>query len=206
MHPKLKRVLLVLGFLSLVAGISFGLWYVFFRGEPLTPPATPGTTDQNQLPQADDGTPLTGTIPTTPGTLPGSTTILPLNGSGTSPATASRSTLLVQGVGRPISVSPNNGSSIRYYDDVDGRFYRIDGNGNKTALSNKQFYNVDDIRWGNASDKAILVFPDQSKIFYDFTQDRQVTLPSYWEDIKFSPTDEQIATKSVGRSATNRFW
>jgi Tol biopolymer transport system component len=40
---------------------------------------------------------------------------------------------------------------------------------------------------------------------YDFTTNKQVTLPKHWEDFEFSPQDDKIVAKSVGNNADNRF-
>lgn len=205
MRSTLKRVLIIGGFVLVVVGIGAGLWYVFFRTPHTTPPAETVVDPRNTLPRAGDGTLLPGTIPV-PGILPGAA-IVPgtANPANTTQPTPSRSTLLANNVRAPISAARTSGTGVRYYNSEDGRFYRATGDGTTLPLSDKQFFNVDDVRWGNASDQAILVFPDGSKILYDFNQERQATLPTFWEDIRFSPTDNQIATKSIGRSRTNRF-
>jgi Tol biopolymer transport system component len=98
-----------------------------------------------------------------------------------------------------------NGNGVSYYDAKDNRFYTIDANGNKTALSDKQFYNVSNVSWSPTKGKAVIEYPDKSKIIYDFKTDKQITLPKHWEDFSFSPTGDNLVLKSLGNDPDNRW-
>ena len=55
MNPKLKRALLIAGFILVVAGFFFAIWYVFFRpGLPLGNTNRPGGIT-NGLPTPGNG-------------------------------------------------------------------------------------------------------------------------------------------------------
>lgn len=97
----------------------------------------------------------------------------------------------------------SSGSNIRYYSRDDGRFYKIDANGNATLLSDKIFYSVEKISWSPKENKAILEYPDGSNIVYDFEKEEQITLPKHWEDFSFSVAGDKIAMKSMGLNENN---
>lgn len=102
---------------------------------------------------------------------------------------------------------PSMGSDgiLRYYNRNDGKFYRLDAEGNLVAMSNTVFHKVQDITWDAGGDKAILEYPDGSKIVYDFNRQKQITLPKHWEDFSFSPNGGQISAKSIGDDIENRY-
>lgn len=205
MDERLRRVLFITGFLIIVAGLAWGLYYLFFR--PLLPVVAPPTATTTlpggQLPGAGTGRPATTTTPGGPGVLPvqPGTPFQPSLPTGLE--TPGRVNVLRQEITRSISVSSNG--QVRGYNPADGRFYRIDQDGNAVPMSNQVFNGVDQVDWGNSSDKAVLTFPDGSNIMYDFTTNQQVTLPRHWEDFEFSPQDDKIVAKSVGNNADNRF-
>ncbi len=98
----------------------------------------------------------------------------------------------------------SNGSSLKYYNKNDGKFYKIDKNGNKVLLADKVFHDVENITWSSRN-KAILEYPDGANIVYDFESEKQVTLPKHWEDFDFSPDGGKIAMKSIGLDPKNRW-
>lgn len=98
-----------------------------------------------------------------------------------------------------------DGSGVRYYDRVDQRFYKIDEDGNKTLMSEKEFYSVENVNWSPADNKAVIEYPDGSNIVYDFDRKEQVTLPKHWEDFDFSRDGNNIVMKSMGNNPGNRW-
>jgi hypothetical protein len=206
MNDRMKRVLLIVGFLLAVSALAFGLYWVFFRapGAPVvTPPVTqvPGGT----LPSAGIGGPPTGatTTPTGPGGLPIEPTEPFVPSVPTGIPTSPRTRILRTTPTRAVSVAQNG--QIRGYNPDDGRFYRISTNGDAVPMSNQAFFNVESVAWGNSTDKAIINYPDGANILYDFANDEQVTLPKHWEDFQFSPDDDRIIAKSIGNNEDNRF-
>ena len=97
------------------------------------------------------------------------------------------------------------GDGIRFYDALDGKFYYIDENGNRILLSDQVFPQADEIAWSPVSNEAIISFPDQSKVYYDFNTKEQVTLPREWDDINFSPTGDQIGFKNISSNESERW-
>lgn len=205
MNERLKRVLLIVGFLLVVVAIAFGIYWVFFR-PPSTPIVTPPGTTQpgGTLPGSGPAGPQGAT--TTPGgqgglPTPGGTTFVPSVPTGI-PATP-RTRVLRSTPTRSTSMAANG--QIRGYNPDDGRFYRTSVDGESVPMSNQTFFNVDSVAWGNSSDKAVINYPDGANILYDFSNDTQVTLPKHWEDFAFSPDDDRIVAKSVGNNEDNRF-
>jgi hypothetical protein len=202
MSERWKKILFIVFFVLVVGGVGFALYWVFFR--PLQPTDLPPgqqPTGQGQLPTAGQAT---GTrVP------PGGTTGLPRTTStGAVPSaitpTGERSRILSDRAAKGLSLQPT-GQGVRFYDERDGKFYRLNADGTLTALSDQTFFNVDRVDWGKRTDQAILTYPDGSKLYYDFRSQRQVTLPKHWEDFDFSPTDDQVVLKSIGNNPTNRF-
>ena len=212
MQLNLKRIGLLFLFLAVTVGLGYALWYFFFRStSPLNP------TPSSQLPI--NGLPLAGGASSTgitllpPGTFPLAGNSEPVGTGasqrpdlGTTPVRqVLQSTLVATNITQPVSAAPGNAGVGRYYDPKDGKFYYALPDGGKAPLSSKEFFGVSAITWGKKTDKAIIGFPDGSKVFYDFNTDTQATLPSYWENIDFSPQDDHVVAKSLGRSRTNRF-
>lgn len=204
---RFKKVFLILGFLILVFAIGYFLWMFFFKTEAITPVATttPGTI--SGLPSAGPGT-TTGITVGEGGVLPSGITIpteVPNEGGVSSVA--------VGGVTKTSAVTktPTLGSTlsgdgrVQYYDQSDGKFYKIDDKGNAVALSDKIFYGVNNIVWAPDKNQAIIQYPDGNKILYNFQTKSQVTLPSQWQDFSFSPDSSQIVSKSLGLDEENRY-
>ena len=206
MDERLKRILIISGFVLLVIAMGFGLYWMFFR-EAVTPTppggqVTPGI--NGTLPQPGGaGTRATSTRPGAGG-LPGAGIVpTPIPALPTGVPQTQRTRVLSDAPTRNISMTANG--NLRGYNPADGKFYRYDANGNATLLSNQAFFNVQNVAWANGSDKAVLEYPDGANIYYDFATDKQVTLPKHWEEFSFSPQDDKLVTKSVGNNEDNRF-
>ncbi|MBU0540079.1 hypothetical protein KKF59_04130 [Patescibacteria group bacterium] len=204
MTDKTKKILFAIFFVIFSLAIGFGLYYLFYK--PLVAPA-PVAVPEAGLPGALPSAPLAGErIPAEempPGALLPSALAPTVP---TAPAVPAKPTvyLLNDTVSREL-VPASDGQGARFYSPEDGRFYRVNPDGSITALSDKQFLNVDNISWAKKSDEAILEFPDGSNVLYDFTTSRQTTLPKHWQDFAFSPDDSSIVAKSIGLDPDNRF-
>lgn len=95
--------------------------------------------------------------------------------------------------------------TLRYYDKDSGQFYQVTKDGQSRLLNDKVFTDVQKITWSGSAQKAILQYPDDSKILYDFTTNKQVTLPSHWKDFNFAPNSDQVVMKSMGLDTDNRW-
>jgi hypothetical protein len=97
-----------------------------------------------------------------------------------------------------------NGNAT-FYNDTDGKFFRVGRDGRISVLSNDVFYQVEKVTWSPVSDESIIEYPDGSNIYYNFQTGRQVTLPKHWEEFSFSGGGDRIAAKSIGFSPENRW-
>lgn len=204
MNENLKRALFIVAFLVIVIGAGYGLYVLFFKGEsPIFGPPTATSTTPGELPIGGPGTRPTSTTPGGPGELP-TTPGQPFNPSlPTGVPQTSRSSVLRTDVSRSISMSPTG--AIRGYDPLSGKFYKVNADGTTTELSGQAFYGVDEVSWGNRTDKAILSYPDGTNVLFDFQTQKQTTLPKHWEDFSFSPQDDSLISKSLGINEDNRF-
>lgn len=203
MSDRLKRILLIIGLLVVTALLAFALYYLFKKAGPLavvpiTPIASP--TPPGVLPPA--GERVATTAPGVPGApaLPQAGYIPGAEPSYYRPEAVKRLTEV------PTSYSSvNTTGALRYYNQGDGKFYRVMPDGSTKTMSESVFYNVSKVTWANAADKAVLEYPDKSKIVYNFETQKQVTLPKHWEEFSFSPDSTEIAAKSIGLSPENRW-
>jgi hypothetical protein len=201
-----KKIFLIIGFLLAVLILGYLIWLLFFSSAS-TPGVTPTATGTlNGLPTAGSSTPTE--LSTTSGNGLPSTT----GGNGTTGA-STPSTTAAGGLTQTsvLTTSSTLGSTlsatggVQYYNTSDGKFYRLDKNGNLTTLSDKTFYDVQDITWSPDKNKAVLTYPDGSKIMYNFQTQKQVTLPSYWQNFSFSADSNQLVAKSLGVDSENNW-
>lgn len=103
-------------------------------------------------------------------------------------------------------VMAGNKKDIIYYDKYTGEFKKKAADGSsETLLTQQKYPQADKIYWSPARDKAVLSFPDSSKIVYDFNQDKQYSLPKETTEFSFSPSGNQIAYKYVGAQPDERW-
>ncbi len=210
---KYKKIFFLIIFLALVALIGFIIYNTFFKPATAPEEVIPGekevvtTTPGGLLPEAEEGE---GVIITEEGEERVITGITEgqdkqrIEIDDKARGGVTRTTELVESPTLNPSLH-DNGSDLRYYDRKDGHFYRVDKDGNKVLLSEKEFYGVDKVNWSPAESKAIIEYPDGSNIVYDFEQEKQVTLPKHWEDFRFSDKGDKIVMKSIGIDPENRW-
>lgn len=214
---KYKKIIYIVLFLGIVIFLIYLIINTFFvssPGEPRLDPSDPQSI--GGLIPADEGSGLIGGpgssigqldpdtgAPIDPGTrIPGISI----------PAEDEPSDIAVGGITRVSTISSGPVSSpfvgsdnvLRYYNRNDGKFYRLDNNGDLVTLSDTVFSRVRDVTWATNGNKAILEYPDGNKIIYDFQTQKQMTLPSHWEDFSFSPSGDQFSAKSMADDVENR--
>lgn len=197
-----KRLLLLIAFLIICAILGTLLYFVFFKKPAATPvkPITRVTpSEPSDLPSAGD---RTITAPTT-----GPTTLPSTGPSRTQEGTLTRPKIkAVQIVDNNVlSPSLSSNGDLQFYNKQDGKFYKINENGEKELLSDQVFYDVKNVVWSPKDNKSIIEYPDGSNIFYDFGSKKQVTLPKHWEEFSFDSDGTGIAAKSLGLSPENRW-
>ena len=209
---KYKKILLAIGFVIIVFIFGYLLYIMFFKPSApavITPPAA--TSTQGGLPVAK---------PSTGQAVPGGQTVsgLPIDNQGQPPAdqaAISQGSAIAQGgltqttaLNQEPSLAATlsaNGSDLQYYNQPDGKFYRLTKDGQVSLLSDNVFHQVQKITWSPDKNKAILEYPDQAKIIYDFKNKKQISLPKHWQDFNFSPDGSRIVLKSLADDPANRW-
>jgi hypothetical protein len=202
MQEQTKRILSIILFIGSTVAIGLVLYTVFFAEEKTdeTPGAITPTEEQTggALVPSKEGVPGAAVVP---GTTEGG--VLP-QASAIAVGGLTQITALTTGPVQNTTLSAN-GKGVNFYNNEDGRFYSIDKDGNIVKLSSQTFPDVKTVAWNGSSEKAVLTFPDESKIVYDFQNQTQVTLPKHWDDVNFSPTSNQLIAKSLALDPNNRW-
>lgn len=217
LFTKYKKLFLVFGFIAITILLGWLLYKAFFTNNLLIGPEVVNiSTTTGGLPSSSEGG---GQIVTSTGNglFPGSEnattsgTYNPINSQQPNTSTPSDTALggltkvetLTQSPGLGSTLSATGG--VQYYNKDDGYFYKLDKDGNAVKMSDRVFHDVSAITWAPSKNKAILEYPDGSKILYNFDTKKQVTYPKYWEDFSFSPQSDQVIAKSIGLDPDNRF-
>lgn len=207
---RYRKAILIGVFLLAVFLIGLLLYKTFFSSTVTNNPGTtPGEQNgQGNLPNSPDGSGQVSSS-TGNGTIPGSPSAVGPQGAGTitSPVASGGLTKTSTLYQNPVSgaVLSASGQDMQFYNQTDGKFYKVDSQGNTIPLSDKVFYNVSDVTWSKQSDKAVLEYPDGSNIVYNFKTQKQVTLPKHWEAFDFSSDGQKIVAKSIGLDPNNRW-
>ena len=203
---KYKKIFIATGFILVVFILGYLLYSLFFKSSPapVTTEEPTATSTQGGLPVAKPGTgQITPSGQQIEG-LPGGTEQSASQGSATALGGLTQTTVLNQLPSLAATLS-DNGSDLQYYNKQDGKFYRITKDGQTSLLSDTVFHEVEKITWSPNKNKAILEYPDQAKIIYDFENNKQISLPSHWKNFDFSPNGSKIVLKSMADSEDNRW-
>lgn len=212
-----KRRLIFAGiFIIFTILIGYLIYRVFFAPDTPDPIdlTDPNITAPGTFPTVGEGK-IPDTTPTGPGTLPTSpdSAIIvtePTQPTVTGPSFTQGDTIQTETMRQLTEVSSQNvsaapGSGARFYNEQDGKFYRVDNAGGITPLNDQIFFNVENVNWSPTNDESIIEYPDGSNIYYNFDTNEQVTLPKHWEDFTFSDNGTEIAAKSIGLDPGNRW-
>lgn len=205
-----KKILLIIGFILLSVLIALAIYFVFFRPAPPAEEVPPEEAE--------------GRLPGVPeGEIPREVTVEPaaLELEEEPPERAPRqevdveaSPIALGGLTETTTVRPEfsqnvtlapDGRNMLYYDQQEGLFYGVNPDGRTYTLSNRVFHNVENVTWTAGKNEAIIEYPDGSNIFYDFDQDRQVTLPNQWEEFDYSEKNNQIVFKEMNPNPDNQW-
>jgi len=216
---KYKKLIIAIIFLALICLLGYLLWRTFFKASPTTISTNPATEPTNigGLNLSDNGNPNYsennngGNLNT--GDNASNSNNGGSNNNTTAPTGNEASDLAVGGVTKVTTVTSSrvldpimtSNNQLRYYNSDDGKFYTLNSNGELVSLSDKVFHQVKNVTWSTDGNQAILEYPDGSKINYNFSTQKQVTLPKHWEDFSFSPTGTNISAKSIGDDVENRY-
>lgn len=206
MNPKLQRLLLIAGFVLVTIGFFVAIYFIFFR-----PSTTPTNANQvggntNGLPGIGNGN-INGVVIDNVNALPNinglptpSGPSLVANGGATATET------VVPASASHLTTSGADGG-LQYYDRQSGKFYRLSPDGlSKTELTDAVYNDVSQVTWAPGGGQAILEFPDQSKILYNFTTKKQTTIAKELNDFSFSPAADQLVSKYLDAADTTNQW
>ena len=186
MSPTLKKILLLLMVLLVAGAIGFGLYLMFIKTGALPSPKPTikkVTTPTGELPAAGERAAIPGgQVTPGAGQLP-SAQVIP----GTTPSPSYFQPAPVTKITSDFVVYPSldSGGNTRYHNAADGKFYQLTPDGQIKALSDQTFYNVSKVTWAANQNKAVIEYPDSSKIIYNFDTKKQVTLPKHWNEFSF---------------------
>ncbi len=198
-----KRILFIALFVLVTASLGYLMYRVFFA-----PPGAPRQGEKKGTAGVTTPFPVSeeGKITTTSASLPGQLpTISTLPGTSLTPLAEPPPRIGRLVDGRILSVAKDTLGVARFYNQQDGRFYRVLPNGTTAPLSDEVFYNVEQVTWSPKGNQAIIEYPDGANISYNFDTKKQVTLPKHWEDFSFSPAGEKMVAKSMAVAPENRW-
>lgn len=196
LDERTKRILLIAGFGVTVIALGFLIWFIFFRAEKAAP-----TAEEERVTLPESGA-LPGRREAEKRAVAPGAVALPVSRIAAGGITETE-VLNISG-----SVAPTigaDGKSAAFLNANDGRFYRIGPDGRVVQMSDKQFFNVEKVHWTPDKNKTIMEFPDGSNVYFDFNQQKQVTLPKHWQDFDFGKTGGDMAALSMGNSPENRW-
>lgn len=197
LSPRLKTILIGLGLFAAVILIALIIWWAFF----LSPIPEGVNTDQGffgrVLPDLAEQLRRSGNVNRGFANVPSANIgALPEPSAVANGDLTVATKLVPQDVG---SLKLQAGQDLTYYDRQKGEFLQLRGDGTSTKLTESLFPGADKVDWAPDGNKAVLSFPDDSKIVYDFQKQQQVTLPREAEDFSFSPDSQALTFKFLGR-------
>ncbi len=193
-----RRVVLVTGLL--VAASFFGglIYWIFFRSIIQGPTVTNDANEliNGQLPNIN----LVVNQPISNADTSGALPVIDYVANGK----ATLAQVIYDGAAEDPTLNQTN-NTVQFYNSDDGKFYRVDANGNVIAMSDTAFQGVKQVTWGTVGDKAVLEFADDYKLLYDFTAKKQYTLNKNMTDFDFSVDDTQLGFKFIPLNAEDRW-
>lgn len=196
-----KKLGLIVLFAAVTGAAGYFLFRLFFAGPPAPPVEEPGVVID----------PLTGLPVAAPGLPPGIPGVEPGIPVGLPPAVASpiasggpTQTQLIDDA-RILAPTISTTGRVTYHNEFDGKFYTVLPDGTVSEMSSREFPGARNVVWSPQADKAVIEFPDESKVIFDFATQRQVTLPRHWQEFSFSSDGGMIAAKSMSFNPENRW-
>ncbi|PIR78609.1 MAG: hypothetical protein COU28_00710 [Candidatus Magasanikbacteria bacterium CG10_big_fil_rev_8_21_14_0_10_36_16] len=209
-----KRIIYVIIFFIVCILLGYAIYFVFFRQKNQTTKQNqnPANNNTTTFPSANNGQNTNNTTNNTNNTNNLNNNTGNNNTTNNIKNTDSRFDTsqekpLINKISslQTVSLTPTTGDSMKFYNQQDGKFYKIDPNGTLTPLSDKVFYNVSNVTWSPKTNESIIEYPDGANTYYNFDTKQQVTLPSHWQEFSFASDGSEIATKSIGLDPSNRW-
>lgn len=204
---NIRRIILISLFVLFVVGAAVLIYFVFFRSVTTPGPNANQNVNGGTLPSTNINVNRpTGTNTNIPvsNTNTGVTTTN-INASDVADGGVTKVNVVVAKNSEGVTLSPNE-DTLRYYDPATGTFYETNQDGTNTReLASQLFPDAENITWSNDANKAVIEFPDDTTIVYDFNSQKQYTLPKETEDYSFDPTGSQLAYKYVPENVEDRY-
>ncbi|MCX6780601.1 MAG: hypothetical protein NT003_00560, partial [Candidatus Magasanikbacteria bacterium] len=206
--PDKKKLIAIIFILIGISALFFLIYKIYFAPAAIpTQPSPSGTEGQpGQLVPSTPRNKAEGEQPTQPGAPTGAQPLpsaAQVQQTGTGSKIVATPTIITDQTAA-VTIS-GDGKTIQYYNRIDGKFYSADANGIKIAMSSESFPAAQSVVWSPSKKIAEMEFPDGSKEIYDFTKQKQYSIPSHWSNIQFSPTSDQIAGLSDSPDPNARF-
>jgi len=199
-----KKIIIIALIVFLGLDLAYLSYLLFFRPKPIVGPPVISPTPTARLPEISPGA-------ITPGITPGQSAF-PLGKPSVTPEASPLEEGPLAGIseiaqgGRtwinPITaesvldpVLSTDGTKSYFYSQKTGQFFELTPDGQKKSLTDQVFYQVKKIDWSPDRSKAIIEYPDNFKILYDFQQKKQYSLPNNWSDFSWNPYGDKIAFK-----------
>ncbi|HNV97292.1 MAG TPA: hypothetical protein PKL13_03160 [bacterium] len=199
MLEKTKKIISIILFLIVSIGLAFSIYFVFFgkKQEPIPTIVEEQPITGVEFPIAGEG----GAQIVEPG---GGTTDEQIVTTEKEIEGVAQDEIIVnskQLVDRNISnvsdySSINDG--IVYYDNFSQSFYKITEEGKISKLSDRKFYSVKNSIFSPTKNEAILEYPDNTKMLYDFNKDEFIAkFPKEAQDFAFSDQGDKLSYKWI---------
>jgi len=209
---NIKKILLIILFLAVCFGLGFGIYFLFFRTTSTTPGQEIYNLPSGELPKTGEGFDAEVVcVGDDCGDLPVSEDLEFLSETDLQKTpdqiAQGRQTISFPFFENKV-LSPTlsaDGNGIAFYNSEDNKFYTIsEATGEPVLLSDQEFFNVENIFWSKDKTKAIISYPDASKILYDFAKQKQTTLSKEINEPEFSNQD-QVAYKYLSDDKENNW-
>lgn len=204
MSDRLKKILLISAFVLVVIGMVLAIYWVFFRPTGSVAPTNNANGSVNRLPNTNDRTNL-NTSNTPVSNLP----IVEGENTNAGPTHLAEGgvTIVDTIVAGNVGSIASTGQGLQYYDQDSGQFYLISPDGStKTLLTDAKYPQVQKVDWANDGKQAVLTFPDNSKVIYNFSTKKQTTLPTEYEGFSFAPDGSQLVSKYLDVNNRDNQW
>ncbi|MDD5289943.1 MAG: hypothetical protein PHT40_01935 [Patescibacteria group bacterium] len=201
-----KKILLIIGFVLVCLGLVILMYFMFFKSTPAPQPGEVGYVPTGaELPGSELGTGgqelgSGGQLPeNTPSvgenTFSGASAVA--NGGATSATAVNEQSIL--------GMALDSGGNLVYYNRDDSRFYKISSDGASALLSKEKFLQLKDVVWSADTSAAIVTYPDDLKIYYNFATNKKVTLPKNVVEPIFSTDGSKISFKYETNNPDNNY-
>jgi len=200
MNPKLKRILLIIGFLAAAVLFGYLIYSILFApiandNQNVNYNINGGLPNINAVnrPVSNENLNVNQALPNI------NTTAQPTPPSKVASGGITEVSKITEDLTKATVVDTNKKDLI-YYDELTGEFIKSSPDGTtQTKLTEDKYPGAEKIYWAPSRDKAVITFPDQSKITYDFNLKKQFSLPKETREFSFSPSSNKLAYKYQGQ-------